>query len=183
SANGCVVKIRRWTVLCSGFVLYASPLIAQGQNAPGDYWVDSPKSSVSKREPTAEDATSLDEAMSEGKSVRIGTGSFREHAPEFYTVRRGDTLSTITERFYGTSAEWPKVWSFNPEITNPNWIFPPGKLRLRPTRTGDERKGPERTSRVKRRPREEVVRLRDEGYIDRDALRASGVIVGSPEEH
>lgn len=41
-----------------------------------------------------------------------------------YTVKRGDTLWDITDRVAGSAVMWPRVWGLNPEIANPNWIYP-----------------------------------------------------------
>ncbi|MEM6532193.1 MAG: LysM domain-containing protein [Myxococcota bacterium] len=41
-----------------------------------------------------------------------------------YTVREGDTLWGISDKVVGSPWIWPKVWSYNPEIANPNWIYP-----------------------------------------------------------
>ncbi|MEM6733016.1 MAG: LysM domain-containing protein [Myxococcota bacterium] len=41
-----------------------------------------------------------------------------------YTVQSGDTLWSISRRVVGSPWVWPRVWSFNPEIANPNWIYP-----------------------------------------------------------
>jgi len=45
-------------------------------------------------------------------------------APERHQVADGDTLSSIAERHLGNGDAWPKLWSYNPEITNPHWIYP-----------------------------------------------------------
>lgn len=41
-----------------------------------------------------------------------------------YTVRSGDTLWDISQNVVGSPWVWPKVWSYNPEIANPHWIYP-----------------------------------------------------------
>jgi LysM repeat protein len=42
-----------------------------------------------------------------------------------YTVQPGDTLSSIAQRFYGTTADWRLLYQANRSvITNPNQIFP-----------------------------------------------------------
>jgi LysM repeat protein len=42
-----------------------------------------------------------------------------------YTVRRGDTLSSIAQRFYGNPADWRWLYQANrPVIKNPNAIYP-----------------------------------------------------------
>jgi LysM repeat protein len=47
------------------------------------------------------------------------------HEPaRHYTVRRGDTLSSIAQRFYGSSARWTWLFQANRSvIKNPNTIF------------------------------------------------------------
>ncbi|GAO04265.1 LysM peptidoglycan-binding domain-containing protein [Anaeromyxobacter sp. PSR-1] len=52
--------------------------------------------------------------------------------PETYTVREGDTLWDISGRFLSNPWYWPKIWSYNPEITNPHWIYPGNLLRFYP---------------------------------------------------
>jgi hypothetical protein len=51
-----------------------------------------------------------------------------------YIVEPGNTLWGITAQVMGEATLWPKVWSFNPEITNPHWIYPGDVIRFyRPT--------------------------------------------------
>jgi len=51
-------------------------------------------------------------------------------APDTYTVRPGDTLWDLASRFLKNPWYWPKVWSYNPQITNPHWIFPGNLVRF-----------------------------------------------------
>ena len=128
-------------------------------------------------------AASLAEAHTTGRALVIGSGRSASYVPPIYTVQRGDTLWDITGRFYGNPYEWPRVWSYNPEITNPHWIYPLDRIRLRP---GAEQAAPAlpvaSTGRTGRVP-PGTVWLRDEGYLDREALDEAGVVIGSPEEH
>ncbi len=55
---------------------------------------------------------------------------------ETYTVKPGDTLWDISQRQLGNPWYWPKVWSYNPEIENPHWIYPGNNIRFYPA--GDE---------------------------------------------
>jgi hypothetical protein len=71
-------------------------------------------------------------APRQGGGVRISGHAREQLIPERYVVRSGDTLWDVTGRFYGNPWEWPRVWSYNPEITNPHWIYPLDQLRLRP---------------------------------------------------
>jgi LysM repeat protein len=48
------------------------------------------------------------------------------HEPaRHYTVRAGDTLSSIAQRFYGHAADWSRLYQANRSIVhNPDMIFP-----------------------------------------------------------
>jgi hypothetical protein len=56
----------------------------------------------------------------------------RAAAPDAYTVKAGDTLWDLSGRFLNNPWYWPKIWSYNPEITNPHWIYPGNALRFFP---------------------------------------------------
>jgi LysM repeat protein len=52
-------------------------------------------------------------------------------AARHYTVRPGDTLAEIAQRFYGTSRDWRGLYTANErEISNPGLIYPGEVLRL-----------------------------------------------------
>lgn len=55
-----------------------------------------------------------------------------------YRVRSGDTLWDITERFFKNPYLWPALWSYNPHITNPHWIYPDDVIFLRPPAEAEE---------------------------------------------
>lgn len=58
----------------------------------------------------------------------------RDTAPgEVHTVVRGDTMWDLSQRYLGNPWYWPKVWSYNPEIANPHWIYPGNQVRFFPT--------------------------------------------------
>ncbi len=148
-----------------------------------DYWVD--VDAPPEAAPRTGGPVSLEEARGTGRGLRLGGGTLGPRTvPDTYTVRRGDTLWDVTGRFYGNPWQWPRVWSYNPEITNPHWIYPDDRLRLVPEGAQAARlPGTREEVRVAQRPRAGSVFLRDQGFLDADALRTSGIIVGSPEEH
>ena len=53
--------------------------------------------------------------------------------PDTYTVKPGDTLWDLSGRFLNNPWYWPKIWSYNPEITNPHWIYPGNLLKFFPS--------------------------------------------------
>ncbi|MBN1652208.1 MAG: LysM peptidoglycan-binding domain-containing protein [Deltaproteobacteria bacterium] len=126
---------------------------------------------------------SLSEAAQTGRGYRIGAGG-DYRIPEVHAVEKGDTLWDITEHYYGDPWQWPQVWSYNPEITNPHWIYPLDQIRLR---MDDGAREPEPKSEIGRsvseRSAEGSVILQSYGYLDEEALRTVGRIFGADEEH
>lgn len=68
-----------------------------------------------------------------------GMGAFDEpvaiHAgptPELHVVRSGDTLWDICFYYFNDPWQWPKIWSYNEQITNPHWIYPGDLVRMIP---------------------------------------------------
>jgi len=61
------------------------------------------------------------------KHARAGSGH-----PASYTVRQGDTLSSISARYLGTSRRWQGLWSANRRVIggNPDTVRAGEKLRL-----------------------------------------------------
>jgi hypothetical protein len=60
----------------------------------------------------------------------VQTGWNDQVVPDYHVVQEGDTLSGICAYYYGDMYLWPKVWSYNPHITNAHWIFPGDRIRL-----------------------------------------------------
>jgi len=52
--------------------------------------------------------------------------------PDLHVVRKGDTLWDICFYYFNDPWQWPKVWSYNPTVTNPHWIYPGDLVRLLP---------------------------------------------------
>ena len=120
-----------------------------------------------------------------------------------HRVDTGDTLWDISEKYLGNPWYWPKVWSYNPAIENPHWIYPGDEIRLSPDggefeaeerkELGDVSKGT--LSGPDYGEEDDVtvagkigydgmtsLRTRNDGFITEQELQESGTIASSPEE-
>ena len=50
---------------------------------------------------------------------------------QIYTIKQGDTLWGLSQRFIDDPYYWPNIWANNPDITNPHLIFPGQKIRVK----------------------------------------------------
>ena len=69
-----------------------------------------------------------DGAYTEDQPGTIHSGA----VPELHVVRSGDTLWDICWYYFNDPWQWPKIWSYNAQITNPHWIYPGDLVRLLP---------------------------------------------------
>lgn len=112
-----------------------------------------------------------------------GTRMSRNPSSQIHVVRKGDTLWHICDEYFQNPYQWPRIWSYNPEIQNPHWIYPGDQVRLRPNAiASDEPRGGrggliDRTRTVP----QGTVFLRNEGYVE-DQSSNWGEINGSPED-
>jgi hypothetical protein len=112
-----------------------------------------------------------------------------------YTVTKGDTLWDISSQELNDFFLWPKVWKENPEIENPDLIFPGQKIRIPlyllqefatptapPLRAVAEPKPERAVQPVEPKPSYLVSKnlLIASGYIS-DSIPSHGTISGSPE--
>ncbi len=121
-----------------------------------------------------------------------------------YTVSSGDTMWDLSGRYFDSNYEWPRLWSYNPEVTNPHWIYPGHVMRLRDSGSGrggapgasagdgqaksDHFMGKGRFGRGfgdrdRGLARDGSVLVGEQVYLDHDALTQAGKIVGSYEDH
>jgi hypothetical protein len=52
----------------------------------------------------------------------------------YHIARAGDTLFDLARSYLGEELMWPLLWSYNPQITNPHWIYPGDIVFLGPER-------------------------------------------------
>ncbi len=59
-----------------------------------------------------------------GVTAQADTVALNHNYPDRYVVVKGDTLWDISARFLRDPWKWPDVWEVNPQIKNPNLIYP-----------------------------------------------------------
>jgi len=50
--------------------------------------------------------------------------------PEYHVVEKNNTLWYLADIYLGDPTRWPEIWALNPEIKNPDLIFPGMKIKL-----------------------------------------------------
>jgi LysM repeat protein len=136
-------------------------------------------------------------------SIKLGDDSGKspdvpESVPDTHTVKKGDTLWDICDQSFQNPWQWPRVWSWNPEIVNPHWIYPGQIVRLREgasTSAGSTSLGADGSAGApsthgtkigaELKPRlvpTGTVFLRNKAFLYDDQASAEGEVIGSPSE-
>lgn len=97
---------------------------------------------------------------------------------DFHVVNKGDTLYDLSGTYLGDYANWPTLWSYNPQITNPHWIYPGDIVYLK--KKGQKAVGPRRV--VKQKVVTNELHLAVGGFIEDKELKYVGRIVASPKQ-
>ena len=87
------------------------------------------------KEPERQGLILTDDSFSsddEGGGLSVAPGGPPVEVPDTHTVQKGDTLWDLSARYYRNAWGWPKMWSYNPQITNPHWIYPGDVIRVAP---------------------------------------------------
>lgn len=62
--------------------------------------------------------------------VALPLSAAAKEEPRTYVIKKGDTLWGVSERFLKDPDYWPSLWSHNPDIPNPHFIYPGQKVRI-----------------------------------------------------
>jgi hypothetical protein len=116
--------------------------------------------------------------------------------PIQHQVRSGDTLWDLSDSYYGSPWYWPQVWSQNPQVSNPHYIYPGDLIRFGPLKEAapeavvEEGEAAEAEgltvagARVRFVPSdaERQVYVRYVGFVSDEEVRAAGIVRWSREE-
>jgi LysM repeat protein len=116
--------IARWRRAALGGALSIG-LAAGAQQAPAPQ----AEAQASPEAPAA-GAPAQERAAEPAASDGRGTIAVPEGTPQEYTIQKGDTLWDLSQKFLSNPWYWPKIWSLNPGIENPHWIYPGAKLKV-----------------------------------------------------
>jgi hypothetical protein len=123
----------------------------------------------------------------------IGNIESAEFMPPVHVVRRGDTLWDLCDKYFHNPWDWPRIWSYNPGLQNPHWIYPGDQIRMEPgaqpsaeqpstaAPTGGKRPMARFVGRQSR-VAPNTIFLRDQGYIDDNVKDVWGEVGGSPDD-
>ena len=131
----------------------------------------------------AQDDASLTNADGRYDPSIVSAGGHIAPPPGTYVVEEGDTLWDLSELFFTDPFAWPIMWSFNPQVTNPHWIYPGDLLYVKHrTKPKSDREVIFAKSRYSTAPRLSEVLARFQGFVTERKYRSSGEIQYSREE-
>lgn len=70
------------------------------------------------------------------ETAAVSESDLREHFPQPYIVKEGDTLWDIANHFFKDPWRWLKIWERNLYITNPDLIYPGNEIWFDPNHAG-----------------------------------------------
>jgi nucleoid-associated protein YgaU len=89
------------------------------------------QSSVSSTEQERPDFSNVESKVTSTEEIVGGSGGGGGAGEQAYTIEKGDTLSSISKRFYGKSKYWSKIFEANRDtIDNADKIYPGQTIKL-----------------------------------------------------
>ncbi len=177
-----------------GLILISATAVAQEDDSSGTsgkhFYSNKSEGSVLAEAARARGSVVIQSEEGAAEEGEDAAPTVQELEGRVYTVKESDTLWDISGRLFNDPYVWPRIWSYNPEITNPNWIYPGDYIRLyRSEIAADsgEVKAAETDVRrfhgdvVSRHPQGGLL-FHSQGFIDKQALKRAGEVKGAHRE-
>lgn len=118
--------------------------------------------------------------VSHAQAPQIHSGEL----PQYHVIREGDTIWDLSGSYFNDPYEWPRMWSYNPHITNPHWIYPGDVVYLQAVdRAAAQEEAAAQNQAALQKPTEEApfgLYLPLGGMIYSAELESLGRIIGAP---
>ena len=115
-------------------------------------------------------------------SAREGAKTFdtNQDTGFYYTIKKGDTLWDLSQKFYNSQWDWPGLWELNKEIKNPHWIYPGNTIRvyLKPE---FKKQHPEKPNRMAVETRFNYPAIHRSGFIKKEQVAPLGTVLREKE--
>lgn len=162
------------SVALGATLIVPSTAQAQERTAPRPPAASPATASASEAEGSAEKKEGAVE-IAPNERISVVRGATGRGAKS-HTVQQGDTLWGITQRYHRDPYQWPEVWSYNPHITNPHWIFPGDTVYLNDPAGGSGSRDAYGLT------KEAGIIVLAAGYYTDEDLKGAGRVMFSPEE-
>jgi NitT/TauT family transport system substrate-binding protein len=120
----------------SGFIdrLYKStPALASREEGPVAKPAGEEKTRLVSKPTPASQAKATDVSANPAPAQLSSPTPFRRATGEEYTIKPGDSLTKLAERYYGSVGKWEKIYEANRDsIKNPNYVFIGQKIIIPP---------------------------------------------------
>ncbi len=124
-SSSLIMKLRRAALAASAASLLGAP----------QAFAQADKADETPQEPAKAEEGAAKEPGEPGQAAAApadqGQVAVPDAAGSTYTIQTGDTLWDLSNKFLASPWYWPKIWSANPYIENPHWIYPGQKLRIK----------------------------------------------------
>ena len=67
---------------------------------------------------------------SHGYKIKFKNNNKQKTPCCYYTIKKGDTLWDLSQKFYKSNWVWPGLWGINGKIKNPHIIYPGEKIKI-----------------------------------------------------
>lgn len=145
----------------------------------------------------SEPATAAVASSSITPASALTSTKVRRDAPRDYEVMPGDTLWSISAVFLKTPWMWPQLWQGNPQLANPDLIYPGDRLSLSYNQNGEPRLTRQESGVLKLSPGVRMTQYREavpaiplkaiEPFIERhqvfseEAIHSSAYVLGAED--